>query len=513
MRQPTGAAREVELKLHLDPGNAARLRHHPALRAARAGPARIERLAATFWDTPDRALAAAGIGLRLRAEGGRILQTVKTAGAGAGLYDRPEWTTPVPGDSPDAAALAETPAGGVADPANLVPVFTTDFVRAAWPLAGTGWTAEMALDLGVIRAGGATAPVAEVELELTSGPVRPLFDLAQRLNATVPLTLAARDKAEHGYRLAAGAGPAPEKAPRVPLAPATPAGDAFATVARACLRQMVRNAEAILHTGDAEAVHQFRVGTRRLRSAIDTFKPLVNDPESRAIKDRLGDLARACGDARDLDVMLAEVVDPVRPVFRDWPGLESFRATVVRRRNRAYEQARDALRDPAFPALLLETARWIEAGAWRDGPAAPETDDPAEEPVHPFAQRVLKKRFKAVHKTGRDFDALDAAGLHRLRVRVKKLRYATEFFAALFDGNKSAKFHRRLKALQDALGHINDLYQATATAHAVTRATDNPATAEAAGGVAGWCAAGHDTARHDARRAWKAFAKRRPFWK
>jgi CHAD domain-containing protein len=54
---------------------------------------------------------------------------------------------------------------------------------------------------------------------------------------------------------------------------------------------------------------------------------------------------------------------------------------------------------------------------------------------------------------------LSAPERHKLRIKVKKLRYATEFFESLYqdaDRSELARFSRRLKKLQDALGALND---------------------------------------------------------
>ena len=69
--------------------------------------------------------------------------------------------------------------------------------------------------------------------------------------------------------------------------------------------------------------------------------------------------------------------------------------------------------------------------------------------------------MKKIAKKSRKPDKLDARGRHKLRIAVKKLRYATEFFASLFERKKEKKarekFEKLLKSLQDALGKLNDI--------------------------------------------------------
>ncbi|HET9762775.1 MAG TPA: CYTH domain-containing protein, partial [Casimicrobiaceae bacterium] len=80
-------AEEIELKLAAPADVLAAVRKHPAVAAVARGRPRTTRLTTTYYDTPQRDLAAAGVALRLRHANGRWLQTVKGAGgAAAGVH-------------------------------------------------------------------------------------------------------------------------------------------------------------------------------------------------------------------------------------------------------------------------------------------------------------------------------------------------------------------------------------------------------------------------------------------
>jgi triphosphatase len=64
-------------------------------------------------------------------------------------------------------------------------------------------------------------------------------------------------------------------------------------------------------TGHAEALHQFRIGLRRLRTAIKAFSEMTNDPQREAIKAELKWVMKQVGPARDLDVFGADVLEPL----------------------------------------------------------------------------------------------------------------------------------------------------------------------------------------------------------
>src|SRR5687768_12478291 len=126
-------AREVELKLELEPGASALLKKHELLAG---GPGKAADQVSTYFDTPDGKLRTAGFSLRVREAKGKFVQTVKRAeGASVGLLDRPEWETEIRAGEIDFAALAETPLGpllGKKQRRKLEKLIRVDVVRSVW---------------------------------------------------------------------------------------------------------------------------------------------------------------------------------------------------------------------------------------------------------------------------------------------------------------------------------------------------------------------------------------------
>ncbi len=195
---------EVELKLALGRDAAARLRRHPALRDM---PGTRMTLTNTYYDTPEGALEAARVALRIRRTPQRTLQTLKTAGRGSGgLSSRGEWEWPIDGTL-DLAGLADLPpmqALGAAVLAALEPRFTTDFERECWLVERGAARIEVALDRGGIRAGERHAAIDELELELKAGTPAALWQLAGEFADEVPLRPANASKAARGAMLREG---------------------------------------------------------------------------------------------------------------------------------------------------------------------------------------------------------------------------------------------------------------------------------------------------------------------
>jgi triphosphatase len=450
--------REVELKLELDAS--ARTRLKKELRGRAAGPVATERLHATYFDTHDQVLRRAGIALRLRRHGRRLVQTIKAAdGTGAGLFDRAEWEKDVSGDTPDLDAARETGLAPFQDPDvvdALRPAFQVRVERMTAPLRHGVSRVEAVLDLGEVARpeGGAPAAICELELELEAGDPADLFGLARDLDAVAPLRPGLLTKSERGYRLGED-GPVVQKAAAIELHGDATVAQAFQAVARSCLHHLLVNEPVLRMRQEPGAVHQMRVALRRLRAALSLFREAVEDERRAAIGRELKWLADSLGEARDLDVYLAGTLAPLQAEDRDGALAEEV-AAVEARRDAAYGTARDALASVRLRHLLLDLVAWIEAGPWLS------TENPSRTlPVRAFAREELRRRRRRIRRRGADLAGLDDEARHRLRIAVKKLRYAAEFFGSLYRGGGRTKrrkaFVGALEALQEQLGTLNDL--------------------------------------------------------
>lgn len=194
----TTPTREIELKFLLDaPGAAA------VLAALPPGEAAVLDMAATYFDTADHWLRRNGFGLRVRRTGEERIQTLKSSlGADGG---RDEWEWPVPGDAPDPALLATTPAA-LPPGAGLTPLFTVTSRRTLRMVEVDEALIELVIDDARVEAGDRHDAFLELELELKAGDVAALATLAARLSAAAALTPTGLTKAGRGFRLLAADG-------------------------------------------------------------------------------------------------------------------------------------------------------------------------------------------------------------------------------------------------------------------------------------------------------------------
>ena len=265
---------EIELKLALPATAVEALKLEPLLPRPRGQRKSVQKLDNVYFDTPDHQLAEARVGLRLRKQGRRWLQTVKSGGSSqSGLHQREEIEFPVSGKTLAWEPLAGTPFMAVLEPLRdrLTAQFRTLFTRDRRLLTGpSGAEIEAAIDQGDILAGKRHETICEIELELKSGPVDDVFDLALALVDRHPLVLDNRSKAERGDALARSTPLAsPVKATEVSLPHGADVKTAVRHAIENCLAQWQANepgfhAQAIGSEddsrNDSEYLHQLRVG-------------------------------------------------------------------------------------------------------------------------------------------------------------------------------------------------------------------------------------------------------------
>jgi inorganic triphosphatase YgiF len=555
--------REIELKLQVPDAARAAVDAAVAGRGAAASSARRMRLQAAYVDTPDAALARAGLALRVRREGRRWVQTLK--GAGADTLTRSEHEVLLPqaaGAAPpraDPALHRGTPAGdrllallGHDGAARLQVRYRTDVRRRTREVRRGAARIELAFDVGAIHGGdgdaggaatadradgkdrqdsgdrksdpGAAAgtrwPLCELELELLAGPPAALTALAREWVRRHGLWVDARSKAERGELLARGLRIAPARGARpLALARGLDLRDAWTMVLRECVAQVVANASQIAagEHGD-EHVHQLRVGLRRLRSACRLFREVPGTP---ALGDAAAALFRALGAVRDRAVVADAFGGELRAAMQRAGLPDEWPPSAPPSTDGGAADACAIVRGEAAQSLLLDLiAAAADPQAAEPGtvPSPGASDDGAANALLAApAARHLVRRVARWHRRiaadARGFAGLDDAGRHRLRKRAKRLRYALEFCAGLLDGDALRPVLKRLRALQDVLGVLNDANLAIGALRAQREADRDPARAPAVDAARcfalGWLAARRDALLERAAAAAKKFAATR----
>ena len=225
---------------------------------------------------------------------------------------------------------------------------------------------------------------------------------------------------------------------------------ALASIATSCLRQIALNQKAVL-SGSHEAVHQMRVGLRRLRAALSIFKNVFRAGELDGLKRELVWLTEQLAAARDYDVFIAsarKLEDIADSVFGDQPEVSD---EFARRQRDAFAVATRGVASARFEQLIVSVVSGLILRADEEGAG--------RRAARGLARKTLERRTRHVLRRLGRFSRLTARERHELRIHVKKLRYGTEFFGSLFSSSHRGhkRFCRELKALQETLGQMNDI--------------------------------------------------------
>ena len=508
---------EIELKLVGDPAGLETAWNAPELDSRRTGPVRTSNLVARYYDTPDFDLRRRGIGLRVRTDGEEIVQTLKAAVPNGNGLRRREWNAKLTELSIDLDAFKDkTEVDGLNKLNRLAPIFETNVSRQIAILDRPGdhssTIVEAAFDRGEIKAERSAVPLAEIELELREGNAAAIFDLALELSKIAPLRVETRSKWSRGWDLVTGSRPAWCKANTVNLDSAMSVDEAFGTVLGSCFEQWLANQAAAIDGGHPEGVHQLRVALRRLRSALAIFGKAIDKQAIEWIKTEARWVLQSVGPARDLDVFLEELITPVADARPGDQGVAALTDAAISARDRAYEDAREALTSQRYTTFLLRFGAWLERHGWRAGAAAQ-----LDKPIAGYAQKWLGRTHRRTLVAGKRFEELSPEARHEIRLSLKKLRYASEFFAKLYPKKKNRRYVARLRGLQDGLGHLNDLATAEMLVeHVLTQNKRRGAIVGkmryGAGLLVGWYAHHTQAALQKATADWDGFVAATPYW-
>lgn len=202
---------------------------------------------------------------------------------------------------------------------------------------------------------------------------------------------------------------------------------------------------------DTEFIHQARVATRRMRSSLRLFRDAVPEGARKTILKELKWLAGLLGAVRDLDVFLANISS--FKGLRHLKGKEKgfFSNWIEEHRRAPLAALIQSLDSPRFGRFERDLTRFLE-GPLPDKPEA----KLALKQVNEAAPALLSGKLEAVMDQGRK--VLAEPGMkefHRLRIRMKRLRYACEFISPAYDGALKP-FIRQTVELQDCLGEMQD---------------------------------------------------------
>jgi CHAD domain-containing protein len=206
--------------------------------------------------------------------------------------------------------------------------------------------------------------------------------------------------------------------------------------------------DAAARRAEPDAVHRTRVATRRLRSDLRTFRPLLDGSWADALRLDLEAFGAALGRARDADVLFARLDDRVSNLgpserlggLAVLEGLECWRSG-----------ARDELAE-----VMCGQSHDVLLGRLHEAAEAPRLRRQAHDPAVEAMPRLLRRPWRRLRFAVEEAIAQpDNGRLHAVRVRAKRVRYAAEALAPV-TGARTRRFAGAAETLQDLLGQHQD---------------------------------------------------------
>ncbi len=217
---------------------------------------------------------------------------------------------------------------------------------------------------------------------------------------------------------------------------------------------MVKREAGTIDGSDIEELHDMRVAVRRMRAAVELFRPALPRKQAAWLRKDLRRIGRALGPARDCDVMLANL-EAYRAAA---PGRtqEAFDPLTRRWRKRRARARKAMLRYLASKRYRVSKRKIAACLEVADAPAAAPPSLPA---VTEAAPRLLAARYERLLAYGPSLHGASIETLHDLRIDCKRLRYALEFLREILSAPAAAAIED-VKRAQDHLGDLNDAYVA-----------------------------------------------------
>jgi CHAD domain-containing protein len=421
-------------------------------------PPEAVRLETVYYDTPDLRLARWGVSLRHRAGEGWTLKLPPKAVAGqlqGQMLERDELTFQGGSKRPPEAAVAIVRA--YVRKAELVPVARLSTVRRRVRLidATGARVAEVVDDEVSVRDGRRVAArFREIEVEVT-----PLENGAKGIADPLVLRLrgagagAPDPTPKHIRALGPRAMEPPEVAPQ-PVKPDSPAKDVIKYVFAESIATLLRQDPLVRTSGDPEAIHQARVATRKLRSHLRTFGPLLDPEWTEPLRSELGWLAMGLGAVRDREVLLERLRERAKSLpASDMRSANSLLQILVVEIDTLRKKLLTELESERYVDLLERLVTAAHAPA-----TLPEADEPALKALPPLAAGPWRRLRSAVRQLP---DPPTDPELHRIRILAKRARYAAEAVAPVV-GGVAVAFARAAAKLQTILGEHQDSVTAQA---------------------------------------------------
>ncbi len=235
-------------------------------------------------------------------------------------------------------------------------------------------------------------------------------------------------------------------------------------------QKAIQYEDDVLSDRDPEALHQMRVGMRRLRSAVKGFAPALDLPHAASQK-QIGKISRSLGSLRDLDVLLETLETDYKDALPD-PEQEAFKRALnllKAERHQSFSAVNETLKGDRYLSFKNSLAEWLNNPSYGEMALLPirsvlpdlllpEISNLFLHPGWLLGIKTKKSKIKIDNLSETDVEELFAKRgetLHDLRKEVKRVRYQMSLFTHFY-GDTYVEYVEDLKAVQEVLGELQD---------------------------------------------------------
>ncbi len=414
----------------------------------------------TYFDTADLDLKSRGMQLRLRKDGERVIQTFKSKTPATGPFGRAEHEIAVTDGKINVAHVKDQLPEDMKDAFSswhLQEQFQTRFRRVSCQVSKGSFSAEECFDTGDIVAAKRSSDISEVEIELKSGPLPEYSSTCLDFLKRVPAGILLEGKAARGFRLAQNTTPCAVVGIKKPLDGMATLPDAILLLLRRHFSHFLDNHPAVVSNGAPPAVHQMRVGIRRLLATLHSFGPVLDVGPARSVLAELRGVFSKLGPIREADVFLSENLPDIGLAGLSNDQASLLQIEITRFRAERHAQLTEMLTSADFARLVVRLNDWVEGCSWL-AQNTPLDVLLTQRRVREFGAVRLRELQKNLFKKARKARQGGLDEWHAARIAAKKLRYAsTPLIPTLLGPTAAASYEARLSDLQDGLGALNDL--------------------------------------------------------
>ncbi|MEJ2063360.1 MAG: CYTH domain-containing protein [Reinekea sp.] len=432
---------EVELKLTISPSSANTLLQLDLIQNIPSDTFFLEN---TYFDTDSRLLTNAGSALRIRKKGHHYVQTLKNRGVNiGGLHRRQEWEMAISDQALNLSLFPESALPESIHSEALSPLFSTNFKRRSWQIDYRQSKIELVFDSGEVVTDNGSDTISELELELKSGQLADLFDLALGLSEKIAVMPSDISKAERGYRICQNNYEVDVSLPD--LVPEQSMESAFCALFGYEMERLQRHWQLFWSTQQWLHLQAFLNTLGNMEAEIEWFHGMLPDDHIHFVYGQLSWIQQA-----------------LHPILSWWPACFALsqdadgqpqNVALSLQQNKAKKAlyALKALQDnPELGHRMLSLTAWLHGRDWRDGQSS-EHRKVADKPVTECIDYCFDKALNSLQSAcfaGSASNALSQSPA------VRRLLTLCQYFDRLY-GRQLGSIKAPLQALNDNLSRLS----------------------------------------------------------